>query len=87
MKNLFTYTSWHDIPWETCNKLILNIQREIVVAYRMGNMEKVLKLQKELTESVEGCVMAVRKVVTNRGKNTPGNDNIIWDTPESRLKA
>lgn len=31
--------------------------------------------------------LAVRKVVTNQGGKTPGIDNQIWDTPESRFKA
>jgi RNA-directed DNA polymerase len=27
------------------------------------------------------------KVTNNKGKETPGVDNIIWDTPEKKIQA
>jgi len=37
MENKFTYNSWHNIPWDECNKVVFRMQQEIVVAYTEGN--------------------------------------------------
>ena len=39
------------------------------------------------THSFSGKALAVRRVTTNRGKNTPGVDNIVWKTPEAKTNA
>jgi RNA-directed DNA polymerase len=45
------------------------------------------KLQYLLTNSFSAKLLAVKKVTSNRGKNTPGVDNRIWSTPATKLKA
>ena len=40
-----------------------------------------------LTHSFSGKALAVRRVTTNRGKNTPGVDNVVWKTPEAKTNA
>jgi hypothetical protein len=44
-------------------------------------------LQRLLTCSYSGKVLAVRRVTENNGKKTAGVDRIIWDTPEEKTKA
>jgi RNA-directed DNA polymerase len=48
---------------------------------------KVKALQRLLTHSYSGKVLAVRRVTENNGKRTPGVDRIIWKTPEDKIKA
>src|SRR5438309_9502077 len=62
-------------------------------AYRAGNEGKanrwgrVRALQRLLTHSYSGKVLAVRRVTENNGKKTPGVDQEIWDTPEKKTQA
>ena len=44
-------------------------------------------LQHLLTHSYSGKVLAVRRVIENNGKKTPGVDQEIWDTPEKKTQA
>jgi retron-type reverse transcriptase len=44
-------------------------------------------LQRPLTHSYSGKVLAVRRVTENDGKETPGVDREIWDTPEKKTQA
>ncbi len=44
-------------------------------------------LQRLLTHSYSGKVLAVRRVTENTGKKTPGVDQIIWKTPEDKTQA
>jgi RNA-directed DNA polymerase len=44
-------------------------------------------LQRLLTHSYSGKVLAVRRVTENNGKKTPGVDQEIWDTPEKKTQA
>src|SRR5258708_22219652 len=60
-------------------------------AYRAGDegwqMGKVKALQRLLTCSYSGKVLAVRRVTENSGKKAPGVDREIWDTPEKKTRA
>jgi RNA-directed DNA polymerase len=55
---------------------VYNIQKQVVVAYRKGNLIELQKLQYKLIMSFAGRATAVRKVSSNNGRNTPGVDNI-----------
>jgi hypothetical protein len=43
----------------------------------MGNLVKVRKLQYKLIMSYQARILAVRKVTSGNGRNTPGVDKII----------
>lgn len=49
-----------------------------------GRWGKVRALQRLLTHSYSGKVLAVRRVTENDGRKTPGVDREIWNTPEKR---
>jgi len=57
------------------------------MAYRDKDMKLVKIYQHELTRSFAARAIAVRKVVSNKGKNTPGIDGVIWDSKELRFQA
>ncbi len=59
----------------------------IVQAAKEGRWGKVRALQRLLTHSYSGKVLAVRRVTENKGKKTPGVDREIWDTPEKKIQA
>jgi hypothetical protein len=49
----------------------------MVEAYKEGNLSKLHKLQYQALMSFEFRAYAVRKVVSNNGRKTPGIDKIL----------
>jgi RNA-directed DNA polymerase len=78
---------WHRINWKPVYKNIKNLQARIVKAIKQGRWGKVKALQYLLTHSFSGRALAVRRVIENRGKRTPGVDVVTWSTPESKFRA
>lgn len=78
---------WHDIDWILVQKKVLQQQIRIGVAYKEGNIGLVTQQQDNLTRSWEARALAVRTITTNKGKDTPGIDGIIWDTPRAKFAA
>src|SRR3989475_12277260 len=80
-------TDWHAIDWPKANHNVRRLQARIVKATKEKRWAKVKALQRLLTHSFSGKVLAVRRVTENQGKNTPGVDREIWDTPEKKIQA
>jgi RNA-directed DNA polymerase len=59
----------------------------IAEAVREERWGKVAFLQRTLVRSLPARLWAVRRVVSNRGKRTPGVDKIIWKTPQQKMQA
>lgn len=80
-------TTWYEIDWKQVHREVRRLQARIVKATQEGKWCKVKALQHLLTRSFSGRALAVKRVTENRGKNTPGVDGIIWDTPAKKMKA
>ena len=80
-------TDWHDIDWHAANQNVRRLQARIVQATKEKRWSKVKVLQRLLTHSFSGKVLAVRRVTENQGKNTPGVDKVTWNTPQKKLNA
>src|SRR3989475_10914292 len=78
---------WYAINWPTIYRNVRRLQVRIVQATKAGRWGKVKALQRLLTCSYSGKVLAVRRVTENTGKKTPGVDKEIWDTPEKKTQA
>jgi len=78
---------WYAINWPTIRRNVRRLQVRIVQATKAGRWGKVKALQRLLTCSYSGKVLAVRRVTENSGKKTPGVDRKIWDTPEKKTQA
>jgi RNA-directed DNA polymerase len=78
---------WYAIDWQTINCNVRRLQVRIVQATKASRWGKVQALQRLLTHSYSGQVLAVRRVTENNGKKTPGVDQEIWDTPEKKTQA
>lgn len=79
--------NWHNINWKKANRIVRNLQSRIVKAIKEKKWRKVRALQNILTRSTSAKQLAVRRVTENHGKKTPGVDDVIWSTPESKSKA
>src|SRR5207302_6540413 len=78
---------WYALDWQAINRNVRRLQVRIVQATKEGSWGKVRALQHLLTHSYSGKVLAVRRVTENNGKETPGVDQEIWDTPEKKTQA
>lgn len=79
--------SWHEINWRQVYRDVRRLQVRIVKAVKAGKWREVKNLQRLLAHSFCGRCLAVRRVTENRGNRTPGVDNVLWDTPEKKMRA
>jgi RNA-directed DNA polymerase len=78
---------WYAIDWPTIQRNVRRLQVRIAQTTKVGRWGKVRTLQRLLTHSFSGKVLAVRRVTENTGKKSPGVDRKIWDTPEKKIQA
>lgn len=78
---------WNTIDWIQVGIGVNRLQTRIAKATATGNMNTAKRLQYLLTHSFYAKAYAVRKVTSNKGKNTSGVDKKLWSTPASKMKA
>ena len=79
--------NWDSIDWNKARAYVKKLQMRIVKAQQEGRYSKVKTLQWLLTHSFYAKALAVKRVTSNRGKNTAGVDHELWLTPEAKFKA
>jgi len=55
-----------------------------VKAVKKGLKERVRGLQRLMSNSLAAKLIAIKRVISNKGKRIPGVDNILIDTPKKR---
>ena len=78
---------WQEIDWKAAESYVNRLQIRIVKAVQSGKWRLVKRLQKLLCNSFYAKALAVRRVVTNKGKKTPGIDGELWATAKDKIKA
>ncbi|MCK4707778.1 MAG: group II intron reverse transcriptase/maturase [Gammaproteobacteria bacterium] len=78
---------WNSIDWIVVYKHVHRLQLRIAKAVEEERWHKVAALSRLLTHSYFGKLWAVRRVVTNKGKNTAGVDRKLWKTPKQKVNA
>ncbi|MGB7605440.1 MAG: group II intron reverse transcriptase/maturase [Lutisporaceae bacterium] len=78
---------WESIDWIQVQKDVNKLQTRIAKAAVKGDKNKTKRLQYLLTHSLSAKAYAVKKVTTNKGKNTSGVDRKLWSTSASKMKA
>ncbi len=81
------HSRWKSIPWPTVEQNLKRLQMRIAKAVREKKTRRLKSLQWLLTHSYHAKLLAVRRVTTNRGKNTPGVDGVIWTTGRQKMEA
>jgi RNA-directed DNA polymerase len=67
-------------------KLVNRLRTRIFRATESQDFKRVRSLQKLLAKATSNKLLAIRRVTQeNQGRNTPGVDGVIYDTPEKRL--
>lgn len=78
---------WRQVNWRRAHRNVRRLQIRIVKAEQQQKKRKVRALRRILVRSWSGRAVAVKRVTTNRGKQTPGVDKVVWDTPEKKMQA
>lgn len=78
---------WENIDWSKVEYDVNRLQTRIAKATNIGDKNKAKRLQYLLTHSFSAKALAVKKVTSNKGKNTSGVDKKLWSTPASKMKA
>jgi len=79
--------TWENIDWTKVQEHVNKLQFRIAKAVVKGNIYKAKRLQYLLTNSSYAKLLAIKKVTSNKGKNTPGIDGILYRTPKQKLNA
>lgn len=79
--------TWKAINWQAVRREVRRLQIRIAKAIRDGRHGRVKALQWLLTRSFAGRALAVKRVVSNKGRKTPGVDKVIWSTLQQKIKA
>ncbi len=82
-----TIQSWSEIDFRKAEKSVKKLQKRIAEAFRNDDFCKVNLLQHKMIHSFYAKALAVKTVTSNRGKDTPGVDNVIWDNPKEKYDA
>lgn len=80
-------TGWHSINWRLVHRQVRGLQVRIAKATERQQWRRVKTLQRLLVRSFAAKALAVKRVTDNRGKGTPGVDDILWDTPNAKWDA
>src|SRR6187397_317286 len=78
---------WHSIEWEKVWRTVRRLQARIVKAVAEGRWNRAKALIYLLTHSFGGRALAILRVVSNSGAQTPGVDQQRWHTPEAKATA
>ncbi len=78
---------WKDVDWSKARQYVRRLQIRIAKAVKEGSKGKVKALQWLLTHSHYAKLLAVKRVTSNKGKNTPGVDGILWKGDRAKMEA
>lgn len=78
---------WKAVPWLEVKIKVERLQMRIAKAIREGKHRKAASLAWILTHSYDAKLLAVKRVTTNKGKNTAGIDGVVWRSSAQKLAA
>lgn len=78
---------WETIDWKIATKEVNRLQVRIAKATVNNDINKIKRLQYLLTHSFYAKALAIKKVTSNKGKNTSGVDKQLWSTSAAKMKA
>lgn len=79
--------TWRSINWKKARYEVRRLQMRIAKAVQEEDYGRVKSLQWVLTHSFYAKALAVKRVTSNKGKNTPGIDGVLWKTAKDKMQA
>lgn len=78
---------WNSTQWSKTERLVRNLRQRIFRATSEGDLRKVRSLQKLMLRSFANAQQSTRRVTQiNKGKNTPGVDQVVIKTSNAKIK-
>jgi RNA-directed DNA polymerase len=77
---------WNHIKWDMIRNKVYQIQTRIVKYLKQGKKWLAKKLQRLLVNSYYNILLAIKRIMSNKGSKTPGIDGKIIKTHEEQLK-
>ncbi len=74
-----------DLDWKPVELKVRRLQERIAKAVKLKKYRKVRSLQWLLTHSFYAKLLAVKRVTSNKGKNTPGVDGVVLKTSRQKM--
>ncbi len=81
------FSSWDRINVKKAYKVVKKLQKRIGVAFIKRRKDVVTYLQNQLIHSFYAKYISVKIVSSNKGRNTPGIDGVIWNTSNLKFDA
>lgn len=78
---------WDAISWGPVRYAVRRLQVRIGKAVRERRHARAKALMWLLTHSYHAKLLAVKRVVSNKGRRTPGVDRKVWNTPRKKMQA
>jgi RNA-directed DNA polymerase len=78
--------NFDSIPWGKAQKIVRRLQMRIAKARKSGKTARVKALQWTLTHSFYAKALAVKRITSNKGKNTPGVDGVTLNTSGKKMR-
>jgi RNA-directed DNA polymerase len=78
---------WSQIDWNQAEEYVNRLQLRIAKATLENKWRLIKRLQYLLTHSFYAKAIAIKRVVTNKGKNTPGIDGVLWKNDGDKTTA
>ena len=78
---------WSSIDWKEAHRQVRRLQMRIAKAVKENRWNKVKTLQYLVTHSFYAKLWAVKRVTSNKGKNTPGVDGVVWKGARAKWRA
>ena len=78
---------WNQIDWEKAEEQVNRLQVRIVKATLEQKWRLVKRLQYLMTNSFYAKALAVKMVVSNKGRKKPGIDGESWETDKAQMEA
>jgi len=82
-----TSLTWDTLNWSLMEAHVRRLQMRIAKATREGKHSKLKSLQWILTHSFYAKLLAIKRVVGNKGSKTPGIDGVIWNSDKKKMSA
>ena len=79
--------NWNSIIWRQVIQRVRRLQRRIAKAVKEGRWGKAKALMYLVSKSFYAKLLAVFRVTSNKGGNTPGVDKVVWINDLHKLHA
>jgi len=78
---------WASVDWDHARREVRRLQMRIAKAVQEHRWGKVRALQHLVSHSFYAKLLAVKRVTSNKGRNTPGVDGVLWQGARAKWQA